>query len=116
MNTLRNKVSLIGRLGAAPEVVKLEGGRALTRFSIATNESYKDKKGEWQDKVQWHSVVSWGSTADIAANLLKKGNEIALEGKLVHDIYEAKNGEKRYSTNIEMREFLLLTPKEDAKQ
>lgn len=114
MNTLRNKVSLIGRLGATPEVVKLDGGRMLTRFSIATNESYKNKDGEWQDNTQWHTIKAWGTTAEIAEKILSKGQEIALEGKLVHDSYETKDGEKRFSTNIEMREFLLLTPKEDA--
>ena len=116
MNTLRNKVSLIGRLGAAPEVVKLEVGRTLTRFSIATNESYKDKKGEWQDNTQWHTVKAWGPIAELASKLLMKGHEVALDGKLVNESYETKNGEKRYSTTIELREFLLLTPKEDAKQ
>lgn len=54
MNTLRNKVSLIGRLGAQPEVVKFDSGRTLARFSLATNESYKNKEGEWQDVTQWH--------------------------------------------------------------
>ncbi|MFT5860944.1 MAG: single-strand DNA-binding protein [Flavobacteriaceae bacterium] len=116
MNTLRNKVSLIGRLGAAPEVVKLEGGKALTRFSIATNESYKDKKGEWQENTQWHTINAWGTNAELSAKLLAKGHEIAIEGKIVHNTYETKTGEKRNSTSIEMREFLLLTPREDAKQ
>ena len=115
MNTLRNKVSLIGRLGAAPEVVKLEGGKALTRFSIATNDSYKDKKGEWQESTEWHTINAWGANADLSAKLLNKGHEVAIDGKLVHSSYETKTGEKRYSTTIEMREFLLLTPREDAK-
>ncbi|MFT5777123.1 MAG: single-strand DNA-binding protein [Crocinitomicaceae bacterium] len=116
MNTLRNKVSLIGRLGGQPEVVKMESGKALVRFSIATNESYKDKKGEWQENTQWHSVVAWGTTAELASQILNKGHEIVLEGKLVNNNYETKEGEKRYGTSVEMRDFLLLTPRENAKQ
>jgi single-strand DNA-binding protein len=116
MNTLRNKVSLIGRLGGQPEVVKMESGRALARFSIATNESYKDKQGEWKENTQWHNVVAWGANAELVSKLLIKGHEIVLDGKLVNDNYETKKGEKRYTTSIELRDFLLLTPRENAKQ
>ncbi|MDG1148392.1 MAG: single-stranded DNA-binding protein [Crocinitomicaceae bacterium] len=111
MNGLRNKVSLIGRLGAAPEVVTFESGRTLARFSIATNESYKNKEGEWQDKTQWHNLTIWGKQAETAAKILTKGQEIIAEGKLVNSQYETKEGEKRYATSIEVNEFLILSPK-----
>jgi single-strand DNA-binding protein len=109
MNTLRNKVSLIGRLGAQPEIVKFDSGRTLARFSLATNESYKTKEGEWQDVTQWHNITAWGKTADRIAKLLNKGQEVVVEGKLVNNSYETKEGEKRYGTVIEINEFLLLT-------
>ncbi len=116
MNTLRNKVSLIGRLGAQPEVVKLESGIALTCFSIATNEPYKNKAGEWQDQTQWHEIKAWGKVGEIVSKLLKKGQEVAIDGRIVNKEYESKAGEKRFSTSIELKEFLLLTPANDAKK
>lgn len=111
MNALRNKVSLIGRLGAQPEIVKLDSGRTLARFSIATNESYKNKNGERQENTQWHNLTAWGKTAELAVKLLTKGQEIVVEGKLVNNSYETKEGEKRYVTDIEVNEFLIVSPK-----
>ena len=111
MNTLRNKVSLIGRLGAKPEAVKIDNGNALARFSIATNESYKNKEGEWVENTQWHNVKAWGKNAELVEKLLKKGTEVAVEGKIVNGNYTNKEGETRYSTTIEIRDFLVLTPK-----
>lgn len=115
MNTLRNKVSLIGRLGAQPEVVKFDSGRTLARFSIATNERYKSKDGEWQEVTQWHNCTAWGKTADLIAKLLNKGQEVIVEGKLVNNAYETKEGEKRYGTTVELSEFLILAPKNESK-
>lgn len=109
MNTLRNKVSLIGRLGAQPEVMTFESGRKMARFTLATNESYKNKKGEWQENTQWHIITAWGKTAELVGKLLNKGNEIVVDGKLITNVYETKEGEKRYGTSIELNEFLLLT-------
>jgi single-strand DNA-binding protein len=113
MNTLRNKVSLIGRLGAQPEVTTFDTGRSLARFTIATNESYKDKDGNWKENTQWHVVNAWGTIADRVKNNLNKGQEIILEGRLVHQSYESKSGEKRYGTVIEASEFLLLSQRQD---
>lgn len=115
MNALRNKVSLIGRLGAQPEVVKFDSGRTLARFSLATNESYKNKDGEWQEQTQWHNITAWGKTADLIGKLLNKGQEVVVEGRLVNNSYETKDGEKRYGTTVEINEFLLLAPKQDEK-
>lgn len=116
MNTLRNRVSLIGRLGAQPEVVKFESGASLTRFRLATNEPYKNKAGEWQEQTQWHEINAWGKAGEVVSKLLKKGQEVAVEGRIVNKEYETKTGEKRFSTCIEMREFLLLQTVSDAKK
>jgi single-strand DNA-binding protein len=107
MNALKNKVSLIGRLGVNPEVSTLESGRKLARFTLATNESYK-QNGEWQELTQWHTIIAWGKTAERTQKTLLKGQEIILEGRLVHQNYETKTGEKRFSTNVEMNEFMIL--------
>ena len=115
MNTLRNKVSLIGRLGAQPEVVTFDSGRTLARFSLATNEPYKNKEGEWQENTQWHSLTAWGKTADNVAKLMTKGQEVLVEGRLVNNSYETNDGEQRYGTNIEVNGFLILSTKNDAK-
>lgn len=116
MNTLRNKVSLIGRLGATPEYVKFDSGKSMARFSLATNESYKSKTGEWMENTQWHNITVWGSLAEHVSKLFEKGQELLIEGRLVHNSYETKEGEKRYGTTIEMKEYLILTPKaKDAK-
>ena len=108
MNALRNKVQLIGNLGNDPEVINLEGGSKLAKFSMATNESYKNAKGEKVTDTQWHNVVAWGKTAEIVENYLKKGNEVAVEGKLINRSYETKDGDKRYITEIKCSELLML--------
>ncbi|MDP4760322.1 MAG: single-stranded DNA-binding protein [Crocinitomicaceae bacterium] len=112
MNALKNKVSLIGRLGVQPEVVNLDSGKKLARFTLATNENYKNKNGEWQSVTQWHTINAWGKLAELVQKLLTKGQEIVVEGKLVNQSYENKNGEKRYTTIVEASEFLVLTTKE----
>lgn len=112
MSTLRNKVNLIGRIGQKPELQTLEGGYQLTRFSVATHESYKDKSGAWQENTQWHSITAWGKLAENIVRVMDKGNEVALEGKLVNKQYESKTGEKRYSTEIELNEFMILNKKQ----
>jgi single-strand DNA-binding protein len=108
MNALRNKVQLIGNLGNDPEIVNLDGGAKLAKFSIATNETYKNANGEKVTDTQWHNVVAWGKTAEIVENYLNKGNEVAVEGKLTHRSYENKEGEKRYITEIRCNELLML--------
>ena len=114
MSTLRNKVSLIGRLGAQPEVTNFETGSTLARFTMATNERYKDKSGQWQDNTQWHTIKAWGPLAKRVKKNLNKGQEILIEGKLVHQTYETKTGEKRNETIIEINEFLIIALKSAA--
>jgi single-strand DNA-binding protein len=111
MNTLRNKVQLIGNLGNKPEIITLESGKKLAKFSIATNESYKNAQGEKITTTEWHNLVAWGKTADIAEQYLEKGKEIAIEGKLTTKSYDDKDGNKRYITEIVINELLLLGAK-----
>ncbi len=108
MSSLRNKVQLIGNLGNDPEIVNLDSGKKLAKFSIATNETYKNNKGERVTDTQWHNVVAWGKTAEVIENYVTKGKEVAIEGKLTSRSYETKQGEKRYLTEIVCNELLLL--------
>ncbi|AXT21017.1 single-stranded DNA-binding protein [Flavobacteriaceae bacterium AU392] len=109
MNTLRNKVQLIGNLGNDPEIINLESGKTLAKFSVATNESYKNASGEKITDTQWHNVVAWGKTAQIIEQYVTKGKEVAIEGKLTSRSYETKEGEKRYITEIVCNELLMLS-------
>jgi|TARA_B100000768_G_scaffold179803_1_gene198282 single-strand DNA-binding protein len=111
MSTLRNKVQLIGNLGNNPEIITLESGKKVAKFSIATNENYKNAQGEKVTDTQWHNIVAWNKTADIIEKYLEKGNEVALEGKLTSRTYETKEGEKRYITEIVCNEILMLGAK-----
>jgi single-strand DNA-binding protein len=108
MNSLRNKVQLIGNLGNDPEIINLESGKTLAKFSIATNESYKNAKGEKITDTQWHNIVAWGKTAEIIEKYVTKGKEVAIEGKLTSRSYETKEGEKRYVTEVVCTELLML--------
>jgi single-strand DNA-binding protein len=108
MSTLRNKVQLIGHVGNDPEIKTFDGGKKLAKLAIATNESYKNEKGEKVEETQWHNLVAWGKTAEIIEKYVVKGKEIAIEGKLTHRSYEDKNGEKRYVTEVVIDELLML--------
>jgi single-strand DNA-binding protein len=108
MSTLKNKVQLIGHVGQDPEIKTFDGGKKLAKLSIATNESYKNDKGEKVEETQWHNLIAWGKTADIIEKYVVKGKEIAIEGKLTHKSYDDKNGEKRYVTEVVIDELLML--------
>ncbi|NBW27341.1 MAG: single-stranded DNA-binding protein [Flavobacteriaceae bacterium] len=108
MSTLRNKVQLIGHVGNDPEIKTFDGGKKLAKLNVATNESYKNDKGEKVEETQWHSLIAWGKTADIIEKYVVKGEEIAIEGKLTHRSYEDKNGEKRYVSEVVIDELLML--------
>jgi single-strand DNA-binding protein len=111
MYALKNKVQLIGNLGNAPEIKTLESGKKVARFSMATDESYRNAKGEKVTDTQWHTLVAWGKIADLAEQYLGKGSEVAIEGKLMHRDYTDANGIKRYITEVEVNEMLLLDKK-----
>lgn len=108
MNTLRNRVQLIGKVGNDPEVKTLGEGKKLVKLSIATNEIYYNDKGEKVTDTQWHLVTAWGKIAEIIEKFVEKGKEIALEGKLIHRVWEDKDGNKRYSTEVVANEILMF--------
>jgi single-strand DNA-binding protein len=108
MSAIKNKVQLIGNLGNDPEIINLESGKRLAKFTIATNESYKNNKGEKVTDTQWHNVIAWGKTAEIIEKYVTKGKEVAIEGKLTSRSYETKDGEKRYITEVVCNELLML--------
>jgi single-strand DNA-binding protein len=108
MSTLRNKVQLIGHVGNDPEILNLESGKKLAKFSIATNESYKNSKGEKITDTQWHNIVAWGKTAELIETYVPKGKEIGIEGKLTSRSYEDKDGVKKYITEVVCSELLLM--------
>ena len=108
MYALKNKVQLIGHVGNKPEIRTFDGGKKLVRLSVATNETYRNAKGEKVTETQWHNLVAFGKVADIAEKFLDKGTEVALEGKLVNRNYLDKEGVKKYVTEIHISELLLL--------
>lgn len=108
MYALKNKVQLIGNLGAKPEIKNMESGKKLAVFSIATSESYHNTKGEKITDTQWHRVIAWGKIAEIAEKYLDKGKEVAVEGKLVYRSYHGKEGGKKFITEVQVNDLLLL--------
>ena len=111
MNTLKNSVRLVGNLGMNPEVKSFDNNRKLAKIAIATNETYKNDKGEKITDTQWHNLVLWGAQAKLAEEYLKKGDEIAIEGKLSSRSYVDKDGNKKYATEVVVNEFLKLSHK-----
>ena len=114
MYALRNKVQLIGHLGNVPDVKLTEKGKKWARFSLATNETYRNTQGERVTETQWHHLVAWGKMAELAEKYLDKGKEVAVEGKLVNRSYVDKDGIRRFATEILISEILLLGPKKQA--
>ena len=108
MNAMKNRVQLIGNVGNDPEIKNLDGGKKVAHLNIATNDSYKNDKGEKVEQTEWHRVVAWGKTAEIIEKYVTKGIQIALEGKLTNRSYDDKNGEKRYITEVVVSEVMLL--------
>ena len=111
MNSLKNSVRLVGNLGMDPEVKIFDGNKKLTKLSLATNDSYKNDKGERITETQWHNLVLWGAQAGIAGDILKKGDELVIEGKLSNRSYIDKDGNKRYATEVVVHEFLKVGAK-----
>jgi single-strand DNA-binding protein len=114
MYALKNKVQLIGNLGNAPEIKNTESGKKLARFSIATNENYRNAKGEKVTETTWHNLVAWGKVADLAEKYLQKGTEVVIEGKLINRSYTDKDGIKKYISEVQVNELLLLNGKPQA--
>ena len=108
MKTLRNRVQLIGNLGNDPEIINTENGKKIAKFSIATNEVFKNSDGEKETNTEWHRVVCFGKTAEIVESYLTKGKEVAIDGKLIHNSWEDKEGKKRFNTEVICNELLML--------
>ena len=103
-----NKVTLLGNLGKDPEVKFTPQGTAVAKLALATNERYKDKEGQWQDRTEWHNVVLWQRLAEIAGEYLKKGSKVYIEGRLQTRSWEDKQGQKRYTTEIVATNLILV--------
>lgn len=103
-----NKVIVVGNLGAKPKSGTTKSGTTWCRLSIATNERYKDKSGEWKERTEWHQVVLWGKMAENAARYLSKGRQVYVEGRLQTRKWEDEAGNTRYSTDIVAREVVYL--------
>jgi single-strand DNA-binding protein len=108
MMTIKNRVQLVGNLGTTPQVKTTESGNKVGRFSVATSEQYYNKKGEKISETHWHNVVVWGKLAEIAQQLMEKGTEVAIDGKLSTRHYTDKTGTKRYITEVVASELLLV--------
>lgn len=111
MYALKNKVQLIGNLGAKPAIRETENGKKLASFHIAISESYRNAHGERITETQWHRVIAWGKVAEVAEKYLDKGREVAVEGRLVNRSYNDKEGNKKYITEVQVSEILLLGSK-----
>lgn len=111
-----NKVILIGNLGRDPEIRTLESGAKVGKFSIATNENYRDKNGEWQTLTEWHNIVVWRGVAERAERELKKGSLVYIEGKLTHRTWQDKDGVERYTTEVVANLLRLLDRRESSNR
>ncbi len=109
MNSLRNKVQLIGRLGQDPEIITFNDGGKIARFNLATDDSYKDKQGNKVERTHWHSIVVKNGLVKVVENFITKGKEIAIEGKLTNRSWDDSDGKKHYSTEVVVNELLMLS-------
>ena len=109
--SMNNKVQLIGNLGSDPELKDIGNGKRMLRMNLATNERYKAADGEWKENTEWHPVVAWGKQAERLAEQVRKGSGMVVEGRLVHRSYEAKEGGKRYTTEVVLSDYRLLGAK-----
>jgi single-strand DNA-binding protein len=111
MNGIRNSVTLIGFLGQDAKIFQTASGKTVTNISIATNDSYRNKRGDRITTTEWHRCIAWGKLGEIMGDLCKKGKEVAVRGKLTYNSYEDKNGVQRTSPQVVVQEFVLLDRK-----
>lgn len=111
MSTLRNRVQLIGHLGAEPEIKTLESGAKVARLRLATNESYKTQNGEWKEETMWHSISAWEKLAERSLSQFRKGSYLMIEGKLVNRSYIDASGNKKFYTEVKAVNLMLLDKK-----
>ncbi len=113
MNSLRNRVTLIGNLGQDPDTKTTENGKKVTHFTLATDDGYKNSDGQKVSETTWHNIVAWNGLAEIAGKYLKKGRQVAVEGRIVYRTYEDKKGATKYITEIVLNDLLLLRTGKD---
>jgi single-strand DNA-binding protein len=117
MNSLKNRVTLIGNLGQDPETNTTESGKKVTHFTLATDDGYKNSEGQKVNETTWHNIVAWNGLADIAGKYLKKGRQVAVEGRIVYRTYEDKKGATKNITEIVLNDLILLrSGKEHGKE
>ena len=109
MTTMRNSVQLIGNAGSDPEIKTLANDNKMARFSLATNDSYTNQKGERVEETQWHRILAWGKTAEIIEKEVKKGRRMILNGKLANNSWEDKDGNKRQSVEVVVNEIAFFS-------
>ncbi len=109
-----NKVLLIGNLGKDPELKYTPGGRAITTFSLATTRKWRDKEGNSQEDTQWHNIKIWGRQAEVAQQYLKKGRQVYIEGRIETRTYDDKDGNRKWFTDINVQQFVMLGSRSDA--
>ena len=114
MPELNNKVQLTGNLGSKPDIRVTDKGKKYARFSLATNEFYRNSNGEAVNTTYWHNMVAWGKHADVAEKLLGKGTHVSIEGKLVSRSYTDKEGIKRFITEVEVSQINVMNGKENS--
>ena len=112
MNNLKNSIQLIGNLGKDIEIKEISNGNKVARMTLATNDYYKNQKGEYIQQTQWHTLVAWGKTAELMAKTLKKGSSVVIKGKLEHRTYEDKEGNNKYISEVRVLEFMNMTKAE----
>jgi single-strand DNA-binding protein len=108
MSSLKNRAILIGRLGRDPETKTIENGKKVTHFTLATDDSFKNAEGQKVSEATWHNITAWNGLADVADRFLKKGREVAVEGRIVYRSYEDKKGVMKYITEIVLDDLVLL--------
>jgi single-strand DNA-binding protein len=113
MNSLKNRVTLIGNLGQDPETKTTETGKKVTHFTLATDDGYKNSDGQKVSETTWHNIVAWNGLADIAGKYLKKGRQVAVEGRIVYRTYEDKKGATKYITEIVLNDLIMLRSGKD---
>ena len=116
MNILRNNVRLIGRLGQDPEIRQLDKGNKVASFSLATGEQYTDKEGNKKDTTEWHNIVAWGNLAERCEKYLKKGKEVAIDGRLTYRNWEDKSGSKHTTAEVVINELMFIGTKQEDKK
>ena len=108
MSSLANRVTLIGNLGHDPETKTTESGKKVTHFTLATDDGYKNAEGQKIKETTWHNIVAWNGLAEIAGRYLKKGRQVAVEGRIVYRTYEDKKGATKNITEIVLNDLILL--------